>query len=76
MTRRIRFFMDWFCCAGVGAEGYFRAFEGTDVRIIGVDKDPQPNYPYAFIQWDALDAMDMLLGGLRWKGIGLSDVVA
>lgn len=51
--------LDLFCGAGGAAMGYYRA--GFD--IIGVDIDPQPNYPFPF---DRRDAMELLALDLRW----------
>lgn len=57
--------LDLFCGAGGCSVGYHRA--GFD-EIVGVDINPQPNYPFEFHQADALLILRDLVSGQLWRG--------
>ena len=59
MTKRPRL-LDLYCGAGGAATGYNRA--GFDVT--GIDLSPQPQFPFEFHQFDALNFLDTGLWAL------------
>lgn len=49
MDRKFKI-LDLYCCAGGAAVGYAQA----GFKVVGIDRDEQPEYPFTFIKGDAL----------------------
>jgi DNA (cytosine-5)-methyltransferase 1 len=61
------------CCGGGGAS---KGYADAGYRPVGVDHAPQPDYPYEFLNLDALQVLRVLISGSTVHGYRLSDFSA
>lgn len=61
------------CCGGGGAS---KGYELAGFAPVGVDLSPQPDYPYEFMNFDALQVLRVLISGSTVHGYSLTDFAA
>jgi len=60
--------LDLFCCAGGASKGLVDA----GFKVVGVDAEPQPDYPFSFIEDDALRVLKQMTYPCPWDLIWAS----